>query len=349
MSTERTQEPTPKRLADARRRGDVAHSRDLVSFAGLLGFHAVASFAFPHAVDRLRASVRAALIGVASLENVSPSRTLEGAAELVFAVSAPVLLAIMVAGATVAFVDAGPVFALSRVAPDLGRLDPAKGFAQLFSRERFVELGKSSVVLVALVALAASTLLDAIPSLARLATHRPSAALPVLGTLLEHLLLRALMVGAALAVADFILSRRAHLRRLRMTPDEVRREHKESDGDPHMKSERARQHRQILEHSVLESVRRADVLIVNPTHIAVALRFDEESEQNAPEVIAMGEDHLARKMIEVAREAGVPVMRDVPLARRLHELELGDEIPEALYEAVAAVLRAAWAEREAEG
>lgn len=349
MSSERTQEPTPKRIADARRRGDVAKSRDLVAFAGLLGLYAVAGHALPDAVTRLRAAIVASFAAVADVSHASPAAVLVDAAYLALRISLPALLATMLVGTTVAFLDAGPVLAFGRVAPDLSRLDPAKGLGQLFTRERFVELAKSAVVWVALAAIAGGTLLDALGSLAHLATHRPEAALPVAGTLLERLIVRALGVSAALAVVDVILSRRAHRKRLRMTPDEVRREHKESDGDPHLKQERARQHRQILEHSVLESVRRADVLVVNPTHIAVALRFDEESEQNAPEVIAIGEDHLARKMIEVAREAGVPVMRDIPLARRLHELELGDEIPEALYEAVAAVLRAAYAEREAEG
>lgn len=131
-----------------------------------------------------------------------------------------------------------------------------------------------------------------------------------------------------------------------MTRDEVKREHKESEGDPHVKGERQRLHRELLEHQVLESVRTADVLVVNPTHIAVALRFDAESEQEAPEVVAKGVDHLARRMIEVATEAGVPVLRDIPLARSLHGLDLGEEVPEALYDAVAAVLRAAWEERE---
>ncbi len=349
MSAERTEEPTPKRVEDARRKGDVARSRDLVAFAGLAGAHLAAVAFLPEVTARLRDLVRAALHDVARVEAVSVPQVLERAGAVLVAASAPLVLGAMIAGASVAYVDGGPIFALSKVAPDPARLDPVKGAEQLFSRERFVELLKSAVGMAALFAVAASTLVEALPSLVRLASRTPAYALPVLGTLLERLMLRSLGALAVLAAVDVVLSRRAHRKKLRMTRDEVRREHKESDGDPQLKAERERQHRQILEHSVLESVRRADVLVVNPTHLAIALRFDEESEQNAPEVVAKGEDHLAQRMIQAAREAGVPVMRDIPLARSLYELELGDEIPEVLFDAVAAVLRAAWAEREAEG
>lgn len=134
-----------------------------------------------------------------------------------------------------------------------------------------------------------------------------------------------------------------------MTTEEVKREHREAEGEPQAKRERQRVHREIVEHGILEEVRRADVLVVNPTHVAVALRYEEEEgegEDAAPEILAKGQDHLAKRMIEAAREAGVPVMRDVPLARSLFELEVGVEIPETLYEAAAAVLSAAWRERE---
>jgi len=137
-----------------------------------------------------------------------------------------------------------------------------------------------------------------------------------------------------------------------MSLDEVRREHREAEGEPQAKRERQRLHRAIAEHGLLEEVRRADVLVVNPTHLAVAVRYDaaaaERGEDPIPEVIAKGQDGLARRMIEAARAAGVPVLRDVPLARGLFEIEVGEVVPEDLYEAVAAVLHAAWDERAGE-
>ena len=127
-----------------------------------------------------------------------------------------------------------------------------------------------------------------------------------------------------------------------MTREEVKREHKESEGDPRHKQERQRLHRDLLRHQMVEAVRTADCVIVNPDHIAVALKFDEAA-MGAPQVVAKGERLVAQQIKEVARHHGVPIYRDVPLARALNELELGDEIPEALYEAVAEVLRFVYA------
>ena len=150
---------------------------------------------------------------------------------------------------------------------------------------------------------------------------------------------------AALAILDFLYQKWRYLKDQRMTKDEVKREYKDAEGDPHAKQQRDRLHKEIVEHNMVESVSLADVLVVNPTHLAVALHYDDDA-ANAPEITAKGSEHLARRMIEVAEQAGVPVVRDVPLARALFQLELGDEIPEALYDAVAVVLHAAWSERD---
>ena len=171
--------------------------------------------------------------------------------------------------------------------------------------------------------------------------------LGALGLLLGALVLRVGAVVTGLGVLDLLYQRWRFAKDQRMTKEEVKREHKEAEGDPQDKQNRKRAHREIVEHGVLEQVRRADVLIVNPTHLAVALLYDEEAGAEAPEVLARGGDHLARRMIAAAEEAGVPVLQDVPLARALFELEVGELIPEGLYDAVAAVLRAAYGEREA--
>jgi flagellar biosynthetic protein FlhB len=127
-----------------------------------------------------------------------------------------------------------------------------------------------------------------------------------------------------------------------MTRDEVKREHKEQEGDPHHKAERQRAHRELGEQRMLADVRKADFVVTNPDHVAVAIRYDREGDA-APVVVAKGERLLAEKIKEVAREAGVPVFRDVALARSLREVEEGDEIPEALFEAVAEILRVLYA------
>lgn len=349
MSGEKTEAPTQKRLDDARKRGDVARSRDLVAFVTLGAAYAVTASLGGTMLGRLRGVVVAGIDRLRDPFAHAPAAILRAAAVETATVVAPVLVAMMAAGAATAYLDAGPVFALSRIVPKFERLDPIKGASQLFSRDKFIEIIKSVAVISAVFAVAGVTLFDALTALARTPTAGASASFAMLGELASRLVARSLIVLATLALADVVLSRRQHTRSLRMTKDEVKREYKEADGNPEMKGQRARMHREILEHSVVESVRRADVLVVNPTHLAIALRFDAEGEQDAPEVVAKGEDALAKRMIDAARESGVPVMRDIPLARTLYELDLGDEIPELLFEAVAAVLQAAWDEREAGG
>jgi flagellar biosynthesis protein FlhB len=191
------------------------------------------------------------------------------------------------------------------------------------------------------------TLRDGARGVAGLTARDAHAALTGTGSLVATLMIRVGSAMAGIAVLDVIYQRWRYRRDQRMTKEEVKREHKEAEGDPHQKRERERLHREILAHDTLEAVRRADVLVVNPTHLAVALRYDEEGELDAPEIVAKGGEELAARMIRAAEEANVPVMRDVPLARALFELEVGDEIPEPLYEAVAILLHAAWAERRA--
>ena len=127
-----------------------------------------------------------------------------------------------------------------------------------------------------------------------------------------------------------------------MTKDEVKREYKESEGDPQVKQARERAHHEMLAAATVGNVRTAAVVIVNPTHLACALRYDQKEGDLAPVVVASGEGDLAESIVRAARDYGVPIVKDVPLARALLELEIGDAIPEALYEAVAEILREAW-------
>src|SRR5690606_4533533 len=151
--------------------------------------------------------------------------------------------------------------------------------------------------------------------------------------------------GLALAAGDVLATRHSWLKRLRMSSDEVKREHREAEGDPELKGARTRAHRELLAGASLNAVKEATVVIVNPTHLATALRYDEDQD-DAPMVVSQGAGDMARRIVEAAHAYGIPVVRDVPVARALFELEVGDEIPEALYEAVAEVLREV---HEAEG
>jgi len=183
------------------------------------------------------------------------------------------------------------------------------------------------------------TLVGALRDLLAPAEAQPLAMAQVTHQWMWTLLWRGLAVLVVAAAVDYGIRWRRHGRSLMMTRTEVLREHRESEGDPRHKAERRRVHQEVLQHAMLEQVGQADVVVVNPTHLAVALRYD-PARSGAPVVVAKGQALVAERIKRLAREGRVPVVHDVSLARSLMDLDLGTEIPESLYDAVAEVLRA---------
>ncbi|MCC6217417.1 MAG: EscU/YscU/HrcU family type III secretion system export apparatus switch protein [Polyangiaceae bacterium] len=327
--TERTEEPTPSRLRRAQREGDVAVSAPLAQAAGFV----VAVALLPAATDALAARlghrIPAAIAGAVA----TPAEL----ATDVLALSVPLVAAVALAAGAVQGVQAGGVFAIGRVAPDPSRLDPVRGLRGLVSSQRLFTLARAAAgaAFVGWVAVRVAT--TELGSAANAVGDARSAA-PVAAAVIGRVATWAAVVGLALGAVDLLLVRRAWLARLRMTKTEVARDHQESEGDPELKAARKRAHQELLASVSVAAVREATVLIVNPTHLATALAWDEERDE-APRVLAQGDGDLARRMIEAAHQWGVPVVRDIPVARALAELAVGDEIPEALYEAVAEILR----------
>jgi len=347
VSGEKTEEPTDKKLRDARKKGQVAKSRELGTAAVVLATAGTLTFTGPALLEAMRASFAIVLRAIDGTLVAPPGAVLEVVVGLGLRAIAPVLAAAMFAGTLASFLQVGPLLAIDSVAPQLSRIDPVQGTKNLFKKKQLVELIKSILKLLIIGWVAYSTIRDGVRGILSLTGSDADAALSGAGALVTAVLFRAGGAIAVIAVLDVLYQRWQFREEQKMSKDEVKREHKESDGDPHTKGERERLRREILEHGAIERVRTADVLIVNPTHLAIALKYDEAAEQEAPEVLAKGMDELAKRMIRAAEESGVPVLRDVPLARALYEMDEGAEIPEALYEAVAAVLHSAWKEREA--
>jgi flagellar biosynthesis protein FlhB len=343
VSTEKTEQPTAKKLRDARRRGEVARSRDLPAAAGLLVLAAAIGGTGEAVVLTFRDTFALAVSTVSA--STPPSVLLSTALGSGAAAIAPLLLALTAGAVVVSFLQIGPVYSVEPLRPRLERIDPWRGVIRLFSPQQLVELLKSLVKMLLIGVVAALAVREGLRGILGLVARDAQAALEAGGALGRTILWRAGLIMGVVAVLDVLYQRWRFRRDQRMTKLELRREVRDAEGDPNEKQHRQRLHREIVAHATLEDVRRADVVVVNPTHLAVALSYDEEGERNAPEVLAKGQDDLARRMIEVADQEGIPVMQDVPLARALHELEVGEEIPEVLYEAVALVLRAAWDER----
>jgi flagellar biosynthesis protein FlhB len=277
------------------------------------------------------------------------SGDIPGSAELVLLVvtlAAPLMLAAGLAAAAFAVAQSGGMFAPRRLVPDLSRANPFTGLRRLVEADRLFSLGRSLLGASLTAAVTFYVLGRHLPDVAGTA-GRVDAALGLSGELALSVAGLAVALGFTLGGADLAIVRFSHRKRHRMTKDEVKREHKESEGDPEIRAARQRAHQEVLDGTAIAAVKGATIVIVNPTHLATALRYDEERDE-APRVVSRGRGDLARKIAEAARAYGVPVVQDVPIAHALDLLEIGDEIPESLYEAIAEILRAAW-EHDADG
>ena len=307
-----TEEPTPRRLAEARRRGQVAVSRELASAAALAAAVAVLVVDAPSVVARVVAALRTGLGGAAA--GGPPSQVLGAASSLGIRMLGPALVAVVVVAVVVGLAQTrGLVTAPARV--DLGRLASADAWRRLFDGRaaRDCAFGLLKVALVAAVAwLALRPLVGAVVGLPGTAAPR---LLAILGATTERLAVRLAAAALVLGVVDAVLVARRHRQSLRMTRDEVKRDLKASEGDPAHRGERRRLHRDV----------------------AVALRYGADTA--APVVAAKGARLVAARIRQVARESGVPSFVDDDLARALFALPEGGEIPAGLYEAVAELVR----------
>lgn len=332
---ERTEEPTPRRLQEARRRGDVALSRDLQG-ALVLGAATLAlTLAAPAGVGRMIVYLRRAL-----REATDPSRGAQAAlwtaVETAAALTLLPLVLITVMGVAAGLFQTGGLITMDPLRLDPGRMVPRWG--RVFGTEALAEVGKGIVKLAVAAIVAVWTLMPLVRSVAALAGAGAGRTLAVLGVIAGELAFRLALAAGVVGVGDWLWQRARYRRRLRMTREEVKREVKESEGEPQHRAERQRLHRELTEQRMLEDVRKADFVVVNPDHIAVAVRYERDGTR-APTIVAKGERLLAEKIKEVARQAGVPILREVTLARALNGLDEGQEIPESLYEAVAEILR----------
>jgi flagellar biosynthesis protein FlhB len=346
--SDKTEDATPKRLRKARAEGDSGAS----AFGAQAVAFVVAVALVPGAVRALASrageELRAAIASAGVSAGMGASAVRFDAAHLgttVLALSFPLLVATGITGSVALLVQTGGVVASQRLAPKLDRLNPAAGLRSIFSATRVFAVARALVAGATVGWLAWKGLRDHAVDLAR-CSGRASWAGVVVSDVAGALAWRAALVGLALGLVDVLVTRRAWLRRLRMSKDEVRREYKESEGDPQLKAARERAYHELLAQATIANVRTASVVVVNPTHLACALRYDDQEGDEAPVVVASGEGDLAARIVQAAREYGVPVVQDVPLARALVELQVGDVIPEVLYEAVAEILREVWEQRE---
>jgi flagellar biosynthesis protein FlhB len=314
----------------------VPRSRDLAAAASWIAVVAVLALA---PVGPLELLAGTALGHVPAMASPTTGGLVPASLEVLVRLVAPPLVACFAAVLVASLLFTGPVMSWHAISPRLERLSPLPGLRRMLSGERWLTLLRDAAKLALLFVLASAAMRSALGPALACAGLEPRLAASVTRSLALDL---AVVLGAAAAVfalVDVVVSRHSWLSRQRMTLTEMRRELRETEGDPSLRGQRRRLHREIAEHRMIEEVRRASFVIVNPTRYAVALRW-REAEMDAPTVTATGRDELARRIVREARRAGVPVMHDPGLARSLAGLAPGEMIPEELYEAVAAILRA---------
>jgi flagellar biosynthetic protein FlhB len=341
MAGEKTEAPTPKRLQDARKKGQVSKSEEVVSIGVLLvavlGMRALG----PGLWSDMRDMLHEGLANPTHEELTTASAYQLGKDSATHTILALLPFLGLLSLAAIAFNIAQTGFMLTGAGlkPNINRINPGAGLKRLISIDGLVRLGKSLGKMSIVSIVVWLTLKSRIAELSGLSQFGVAQASGRMATLAFDVALRAAVALFILAVADYAWQRRKFMKQMKMSKEELKQEMRESDGDPQIKAA-IRRKRQQLMNRMIAAVPKADVVVTNPTHYAVALKYDPVTMQ-APMVIAKGERLLAQRIKEVARKAGVPVLEEPPLARALYAaVPVGQHIPANLFHAVAEVL--AW-------
>lgn len=342
-SGEKSHDASQQKIEKSRKKGDIARSMDVSAAAGYLGLFIALSYVGLHGAGKA-AEVLAQVFGHA--DTLSHSLLSKGgpalAAQLfgqALAVLVPIFLLPFAAALLVTLAQRLFVFSPEKLMPKANRISPVQGFKNKFGAKGLVEFLKTASKM-SLVATGVYLLLRGRKDeILGMVYASPAEVAMELGNILSSMLLIVMIIAMAIALVDFLWQKYHHLQKLRMTHQEVKDESKEAEGDPHMKGQRRQRAQEIATNQMLHDVPRADVVVVNPTHYAVALEWARKP-GTAPVVIAKGVDDVARRIREVAMESGVPIHSDPPTARALHaSVELGHEIHPEHYRAIAAAIR----------
>lgn len=336
----KTEEPTPRKLEQAKEKGEVAKTIDLGTFASLAGATAVIAIGGGWLTRHMAAELMPFVARPHDM-NVYDGGGVEVARHAMMAaapVLGAVLLTAMVCGAAGHLVQTGLMWTPKKLAPDIKKLSPIAGFKRIFGPDGVVQFIKSFAKVMLTAAIGWWILEPFLPRLANLSAYDPAVMLPFAADILRRLVFAVAALTLTIAGADWLWQRHRFLKRMRMTREEVKDEFKQSEGDPHVRARQRQIRNDRARRRMMQAVPEATLVVMNPTHFAVALKY-EAGETPAPLCVAKGMDSLALKIRAVAEEAGVPVIEDAPLARALYAaVDVDDMIPPAHYEAVAKVI-----------
>lgn len=336
---DKTEPATPKRRQEARKKGEVAKSRELSSVAVLSAGVIYLYFATTRMTFSLGHIIERTFLSIPQLK-LSDIKLLEKATQLLVDflwLVLPMMLVLFVVALLANFLQTGLIWSVEPLAPKASKIDPIKGLKRIFAKRSLVELGKSIFKLIIVGWAAFSTIKEDFSRLLPLLYQEKIQIISLLGETSFKVIVRCCWVIAILAILDYFYQKWEFEQKLKMTKQEVKEEFKQTEGDPMVKGKIRSAQREMARRRMMEEVPKADVVITNPTHFSVALKYD-AAKMASPKIVAKGANRIAFRIREVATENGIPIVENKPLAQNLYKLELGDEIPSEFYQAVAEVL-----------
>jgi flagellar biosynthetic protein FliR/FlhB len=337
---DKTEEATPKKKSEARKKGQIARSKDVNLAMTLVACTLVIAILGGYVSTDLKYNLIYFLsnnfhqeINISYLNGLSLMVVYRILKDLI-----PIVVPIMVIGIVSSIAQSGFLFTSEPLKPSLGKLNPLKGLKNMFSKRNFVELGKNFIVVCVLSYIG----YDFVKSNYMEIINIGNIYLPSLGAEFKRLLLSIFMkitlVLVVIAAADYFMQRRMYSKEMRMSKQEVKEEFKQMEGDPQIKNKIKQRQREMATKRMMQAVPDATVVITNPTHLAIAIKY-EEGNMEAPRVLAKGADNVALKIKEIAKENDIPILENKPLARLIYEqVDVDREIPADMYQAVAEIL-----------
>ena len=339
-SEDKSEQPTERKLDNARKEGQVAQSQELKIWAGLMASLVVLALILPRLTRDLEHLLEPL---IERPHAIDMSR--EGVGRLLSDLTGSVILTMLIplavllgAAVVAALAQNGLMFVPKRLMPDFGKINPGKGIAKMFSANNLVEFLKSLFKVGAIGFVAFLVIRARMDDYVGLSAVDLESMMAYLRDQVIHLVVMAMLLVPALAAADWFYQRWSFTQKMRMTKQEGKDEHKQTEGDPMVKGRLRSLRMQRARQRMMAAVPKADVVVTNPTHYAVALKYDMES-MNAPVLVAKGDDLVAKRIRDLAEENEVPVVENPPLARALYAtVELDQEVPPEHYKAVAEVI-----------
>lgn len=337
---EKTEQATPKKRSEARKKGQVAKSQDVASVAVLMAGLSTLCLFGSYIYGRLHGLMQGSFVRVNEpiLGNAGFLELVQDVVGQYILMVIPVMTAVFLVALLANIMQVGFMLAPQKLAPEISKISPIKGFGRLFSKQSFMELFKSLAKLAIVGGVAYWTIRGEMDNLHTLGKMEVAGICLYILKVILKIFVRVCVIMVIVAAIDYAFQKWQFEEQLKMTKQEVKEEHKQSEGDPQVKSRIRKLQMDAARKRMMQEVPEADVVVTNPVHLAVAVKYDSTA-MNAPQVVAKGAELIAEKIKTVAGENGVPVIENKELAQSLYKtVEIGEEVPSDFYQAIAEVL-----------